>query len=188
MEKDITILIANGLFPFEDSPWWACLKLERFSTQSLRFAKPEQPSATLWTAQLDKAIHDAPSDVIIVAHDLACHVVARWAADLGQDGRNVVRGVILVAPSEFDPISVPEAYASFVPLAVSPMPCPSLVLAADDDPSPWLARLTRNWGAVLIARPEATEEDLGAQLISHLLSKDTADYVFPRWLVGIGRR
>ena len=62
----------------------------------------DDPHRNTWVNQLNLAIHKAGRPVILVAHSLACHVVAWWNEyeRPGPDGP--VLGALLVAPPEVE--------------------------------------------------------------------------------------
>ena len=98
----------------------------------------------------DAALAEAPA--VLVAHSLACHLVAAWAAHSRHTAR--VKSAWLVAPPDLDgeptPASLAPQLQSWRQVVRQRLPFPSSVLASRDDPYATLARsqaLARDWGA-----------------------------------------
>lgn len=103
------------------------------------------PELGEWTATLDRAVDLAGSEVVLVAHSLACLLVAHWARRAG--GR--VRGALLVAPPDPEGNAFPPELASFSAVARERLPFRSIVVGSTDDPyaAPAFARgCAASWG------------------------------------------
>ena len=90
----------------------------------------DRPDLDAWCRNLEAAVHDAPSPVILVAHSLGCLLAAHWAERTSL----LVRGALLVAPP--DPVSAvfpPEA-AGFGPVPLYRLPFPTILVASSNDP------------------------------------------------------
>jgi predicted alpha/beta hydrolase family esterase len=91
-----------------------------------------------WTIRLEMAVRASPSGpVVLVAHSLACALVAHWAR-LGSVRR--VAAALLVAPADVECPGAPEAVRSFAPLPLERLPFPSWLVASSDDPHSELER------------------------------------------------
>jgi len=111
---------------------------------------------------LDAAIASAPPDVVLVAHSLACLLVAHWVQEetmlrtVSQSRESVVPvigGALLVAVPDPDRPSFPPEASSFAPVPMVRFPFPSIIVASQDDPYGSLkhsARCARAWGSRLI--------------------------------------
>jgi predicted alpha/beta hydrolase family esterase len=95
-----------------------------------------EPRLDDWAATLETAIRDASTPVVLVAHSLACALVAHWAR-AGSTER--VAGALLVAPADVERIGFHEV-RSFAPMPLDPLPFTSWVVASEDDPFVTLAR------------------------------------------------
>ena len=99
-----------------------------------------------WITALDRAVGEAGEPPVLVAHSMACLLVAHWA----KDRPAAASGAVLVAPpDEASPHYPPEA-ASFARAPTGPLPFPSLVVTSADDPYcplPVARRLAVHWGA-----------------------------------------
>lgn len=101
-----------------------------------------------WVATLVRTVGDlAPAPVILVAHSMACSLVAHWAA-AGEIG--TVAGALLVSTSDVDSPDWPAGPIGFSPMPLARMPFPTIVVASTDDPRVSVARslvFARAWGA-----------------------------------------
>lgn len=113
-----------------------------------------------WVRRLDVIVRSAARPTVLVAHSLACVVVAHWAAQhLGSDGdqrrraaRSGVIGAMLVAPADIEQVPElhTEPYNEFVPIPMTPLPFPSIVVASNNDPLLTVGRadaLASAWGS-----------------------------------------
>ncbi|WP_443192455.1 RBBP9/YdeN family alpha/beta hydrolase [Pseudomonas indica] len=90
----------------------------------------EHPVCAEWVAALEKAVAEAGDDCVLVAHSLACLLVAHWAAQTRQS----VRAALLVALPDPSGPAFPSDASGFAPVPLMPLPFPSLVVASRDDP------------------------------------------------------
>lgn len=117
----------------------------------------DRPELEDWIDALDRAIEQATRPPLLIAHSLACLLVAHWAthwATHGATGRpHPVRGAFLVAvPDPASPVFPTEA-ASFANPPAARLPFPSLVVASSNDPYGTLAHARASadiWGSQLV--------------------------------------
>lgn len=64
----------------------------------------EHPVCEEWVEALEKAVKEAGSEVILVAHSLACLVVAHWASKPHKS----IKAALLVAPPDAARTSFPK--------------------------------------------------------------------------------
>jgi uncharacterized protein len=116
----------------------------------------DAPSCEAWCARLDEVVKSDPRPTILVAHSLACVLVAHWAARFAHP---CVKGALLVAPADVESARcTPECVRNFAPLPRAQLPFTSILVASRDDPYAELARareLGALWGARFV--------DAGAQ-------------------------
>jgi len=116
----------------------------RFCPES--WAAPELEN---WLAALEERVICHPEPPILVAHSLACLLVAHWAART----RCRAAGAFLVSvPDPVGP-NFPAVARSFAAPPSDPLPFPSLIVASEDDPygSPVYAqRRAEEWDAGLV--------------------------------------
>ena len=108
----------------------------------------ERPDRQSWLAALAGAVENAKRPPLIVAHSLACALVAHYAAE---NPEAWIAGAFLVSPSDVDsPAHTPEEVRDFAPLPLTPLPFPAMLLASRDDPFVDFARageIATSWGA-----------------------------------------
>jgi predicted alpha/beta hydrolase family esterase len=114
-----------------------------------------EPRLDTWLGALDRAVADCAAPPVLVAHSLACALVAHWV----KRGRRAVRGALLVAPSDVDALArVLDAVQSFAPMPLVRLPFPSIVVASDDDiymPVERARACAGAWGSRFVAIPGA---------------------------------
>lgn len=107
----------------------------------------DRPDRSEWLATLDRAIAAQPAPPVLVAHSLACALVAHWAASAARP----LRGALLVAPADVDSEThTPPEVRGFAPMPLVPIPAPCIVAASSNDPfvDPARARhFADAWGA-----------------------------------------
>lgn len=107
----------------------------------------ENPDYDSWLGRLEETVTRVGGPVILLAHSLACIVVAHWAKQSA--GR--CKGALLVAPADVDsPDHTPFTVRMFSPIPLQRLPFKSIVVASNDDPFVDLARahaLATAWGS-----------------------------------------
>ena len=109
----------------------------------------QRPLRGDWSARLQETVLDSPGPVVLVAHSLACILVAWWAAH-APEARNKVQAALLVAPPDVERPDLRQQLPGWAPIARQPLPFPSLLLASSNDAygsSPHAQALARAWGA-----------------------------------------
>jgi predicted alpha/beta hydrolase family esterase len=110
----------------------------------------DRPDREDWIATLDRAIAAQPAPPLLVAHSLACALVAHWAAKHARP----LHGAMLVAPADVDSEKhTPPEVRGFSPMPLAPIPGRSIVVASEDDPYVEIARaasFAKAWGARLV--------------------------------------
>ena len=99
------------------------------------------PRRDAWLATLERYMAECVAPPVLVAHSLACALVAHWAAGPGA----AAKAALLVAPADVDsPLRTPEEVRSFSPISMVRLRFPSIVVASTDDPFTSLERVTRS--------------------------------------------
>ncbi|TCM18770.1 hypothetical protein EDF56_104303 [Novosphingobium sp. PhB165] len=109
----------------------------------------DEPELDDWIAALDRAVAAAEEPPILIAHSLACLLVAHWSARSALP----VRGALLVAVPDPDGSAFPAEARGFAEPPTSPLRFPALIVASTDDPYGPIghARLrSRQWECPLI--------------------------------------
>jgi predicted alpha/beta hydrolase family esterase len=110
----------------------------------------DHPDRAEWVGALGRTIADYPGDMVLVAHSLACLLVAHWTQASQPRMRGRVRAAFLVAPVDPGGPAFPPAATGFAPVPVFPLPFPSLVVASTNDPYAkvaYAAGLAQAWGS-----------------------------------------
>lgn len=99
----------------------------------------DAPACMDWVSTIDKAIagYDL-SSVILIGHSLGCSTIAHWAVQTGK----IIKGAMLVAPSDIEAPVYNFAATGFTPIPFSPFPFKTIVVTSDDDPWVSTARAT----------------------------------------------
>jgi predicted alpha/beta hydrolase family esterase len=150
--RPLRILILPGLGGSGPAHWqtlWEardprCVRVEQRSF--------DYPDRDHWVDTLDRAIGAGSTPVVLVAHSLACALVAHWAERHGRGrGARAVEAALLVAPADVDaPERTPPETRGFAPLPTGRLPFPAAVVASHDDPFVAFERgraLAASWGA-----------------------------------------
>ncbi len=90
----------------------------------------DNPICEEWLAVLEDYVMRLGPDVVLVAHSLACLLVARWAART----RRKVKGALLAAPPDPTGPRFPKEARGFSPVSTQRFPFPSIVVASTNDP------------------------------------------------------
>lgn len=108
------------------------------------------PDQHEWVRELEAGIEAAGGEVVLVAHSLACLMVAHWA----DRARGRVRGALLVSVPDPDGPNFPADARHFGDLPMTPLPFRSIVVSSDNDPygSPQhMKRCADAWGSDFVA-------------------------------------
>jgi hypothetical protein len=101
-----------------------------------------------WLMCLEEAVLQVPGEVALVAHGLACHQVAAWAAHSLHTAP--VRAALLVAPVDMQTPVLSQSLPSWSPVARQRLPFKAVVVGSENDPYCSLNEaqtLALNWGA-----------------------------------------
>jgi len=136
-----------------------------------------------WSARLEDEVLAASEPVVFAAHSLGCILVAAWAAH----SRNThkVQGALLVAPGDVERDDLRQLIPGWAPIVRQPLPFPSVLIAANDDPYCEAARsrqMAADWGARFVdagagghlnAESGLGDWPQGRQLLNEISTKDT---------------
>ena len=108
------------------------------------------PKLADWLTRLEEAAQACAVPPVLVAHSLACPLVAHWATRPGARAA----GALLVAPADVDsPEHTADEVRNFGPVPLVTLPFRSIVVASTDDPFVTPARaaaFARAWGSRLV--------------------------------------
>jgi len=110
----------------------------------------ETPICDNWLQTIDEVVHKHPlEEVVFIGHSLACCTIVRWA----EKYKRVVKGALLVAPSDVEAPSYPPGTTGFSPMPKFRLPFPSIVIASTNDQYVTMERAKEfagNWGSAFI--------------------------------------
>lgn len=110
----------------------------------------DRPDLAEWVAALEAAVAVNGPKTVLVAHSLACLLVAHWA----ERTRLTVAAALLVAPPDPAQPGFPEVLASFGPTPHGRLPWRSLVVGSTDDPyarPEFAAQCAAAWGSAFVS-------------------------------------
>jgi len=119
-----------GIVRFEPSDWHA-------------------PELDDWLAALDRAVNQARTPPILIAHSLACLLVAHWAA---REPAPIAGAFLVSVPDPSTPVFPAEA-SSFANPPAAPFPFPALIVASTNDPYgnvDYMRKCGGQWAATLV--------------------------------------
>lgn len=90
----------------------------------------EHPVRDEWLDVLEKTVARVGSNTVLVAHSLACVLVAHWAVKTNLR----IKGALLVALPDPEGPHFPTEAVGFSPLPLKPLTFPSIVVASINDP------------------------------------------------------
>jgi len=141
-----TVLVLPGLHGSGPRHWQSIWERRHHELRRVEQASWSEPRLGDWATKLERAVRAAAAPVILVAHSLACALVAHWAR-VGETER--VAAALLVAPADVDELGHVEV-RSFAPMPLERLPFASWVVASENDPFVALDRahaFARAWGA-----------------------------------------
>jgi predicted alpha/beta hydrolase family esterase len=156
------ILILPGYADSEPDHWQS--HWERADPACRRVVQDDwlEPRLDDWLATLERYVRGCASPPVLVAHSLACALVAHWAARPSAQAK----AALLVAPADVDSsVHTPDEVRGFSPIPLTPLPFPSIVVASTDDPFVSLERaemFARAWGSRLITLTHAAHVNAAA--------------------------
>ena len=129
-QADDVLLLPGWLT--SDAMHWQSLWHARHGYRWLEQHDWQRPLRGDWSARLQDEVLDAPRPVILVAHGLACILVAWWAAH-SPLAQHKVRAALLVAPLDLEQARLREQLPGWAPTLLTPLPFASTVVASSND-------------------------------------------------------
>ncbi|MFC4161002.1 RBBP9/YdeN family alpha/beta hydrolase [Chitinimonas lacunae] len=143
------ILILPGLYDSGPQHWQSRWQARFPQMSRVEQADWQTPVCNDWVERLEQVVALDAEQVVLVAHSLACVLVARWAERYPRR----IRGALLVAPSDTEGPNFPTGTSGFQPMPGNHLPFPSIVVVSSEDPYAELSRSERfaaDWGAELV--------------------------------------
>ena len=176
-----TVLILPGLSNSGPLHWQTLWEQHDPAFKRVQQRDWENPDCAEWAAALEREVEQAGPDVVLVAHSLACLLVAHWA----HVTKRRIKGALLVAPPDPEAITFPEQATGFSALPREPLPFASIVVCSADDPfgsCEFAAECAAAWGSRLVelgalghinAESGLGRWDQGLQLLASLVGACT---------------
>jgi len=124
-----SILIHPGLGSSGPQHWQSVWERE-YGFERVNQNNWDTPKCADWIDTLNDAVHQFdPSDVILVAHSLACTTVAYWTQKYDVN----IKGALLVGPSDTEADTYPPGTTGFKPVPLIKLPFKSIVVASAND-------------------------------------------------------
>lgn len=124
-----SVLILPGLYNSGPEHWQSVWESMFPNMKRVHQCDWDTPVCDDWVAQLNSAVEKSGKNVVLVAHSLACVLVGRWVEKHSQ----VIRGALLVAPSDTEAEIYPAGTTGFTPMPVCRFPFPSKVVVSSND-------------------------------------------------------
>lgn len=141
-----TVLILPGIGNSGPGHWQSLWEKDNPSFVRVQQNDWDRPVCDEWLVVLENYVTRAGTHVVLVAHSLACILVAHWASRSNQN----IKGGLLVAPPNPDGPDFPNEAVGFSPVPLRQFRFPSIVVASTNDPygSPAFAKSTAAaWGS-----------------------------------------
>ena len=154
MSVTTPVLVLPGLGNSGPQHWQTRWALRHPDWQRVNLGNWDSPVCDDWVRALDVAVQACPSPPILVAHSLACLLVAHWASRV----RATVKGALLVAVPDPSSPRFPTSARGFAPVPMQPHGFPSTVVASVNDPfgsSTFAQRCADAWGSRFVDIGEA---------------------------------
>ena len=109
-----------------------------------------RPVCDEWVLALENALKQTNADVVLVAHSMACLVVAQWASNKHHAS---IKGALLVAPPNPNGAAFPKEAIGFEQIYNGYFNFPSIVVASTNDgyaTLEYVQSLAKRWGSEFV--------------------------------------
>ena len=109
-----------------------------------------RPVCQEWVLSLENALQETNEDVVLVAHSMACLVVAQWASNKHHAS---IKGALLVAPPNPNGLTFPKEAIGFEQIHNGHFDFPSIVVASTNDEYAtleYVQSLAKSWGSAFV--------------------------------------
>lgn len=144
------LLILSGIYNSDSSHWQSLWQQEDSRFCKLEHASWDHPDRHEWVRELDSEIERLGNYVILVAHSLACLMVAHWAAE----SNRAIRGALLVSVPDPTGSAFPKDAKNFGNLPMKKLPFPNTVVSSGNDPygsQEYMKSCAQAWGSKFVA-------------------------------------
>lgn len=134
MNDRYRVLVLPGLGNSGPEHWQSHWERRDPSFQRVLQQDWDTPRCADWVSRLDEVISRQSAPVVLAAHSSACAQVAHWASMAPAGHLTLVRGALLVAPSDPEHPNYPAGPTGFGPVPLNCLPFASMLVASSDDP------------------------------------------------------
>lgn len=124
-----------------------------------------KPEKDLWVKELEKALLQVNTPIIIIAHSIGCHTVVEWVKKY-YTNQDIV-GVLLVAPPDTNCKRFPKEIKGYENPPKDKLPFKSICVISSNDPYSSKERaekLAKNWGSEVVHVKECGHIKLASNL------------------------
>jgi uncharacterized protein len=142
-------LVLPGIGNSGPKHWQTLWEQSQEGFQRIQQRDWDHPVCSEWVAALEEAVESAGPETVLVAHSLACLLVAHWAVKT----RLPIKAALLVAVPDPTGPNFPKDAIGFHPVPFKKFPFPSTVVFSSNDPYGPLefAELcSRAWGSRVV--------------------------------------
>lgn len=143
-------LIAAGIYNSGPDHWQSAWMAESPSFVKLEHKSWTHPERRVWVNDLSTMVDELQEEVVIVAHSLACLMVAHWSCHATEK----VRAALLVSVPDPDGPNFPEDATGFGAVPHDPLPFKSLVVSSTNDPygtHDYMKLMAKAWGSEFVS-------------------------------------
>ncbi len=154
MSLDTPVLVLSGIGNSGPQHWQSLWQRHHPQWQRVNLGDWDAPVCDDWVRALDVAVRACPSPPMLIAHSLACLLVAHWA----HRSALVPEGAFLVAVPDPQSVCFPAMARGFAPVPMRPYGFSSIVVASSNDPfgsSAFARRCANDWGSRFVDIGEA---------------------------------
>ena len=148
------MLVLSGIGNSGPQHWQTLWQRRHPQWQRVNLGDWDRPVCDDWVRALDGAVRACPSPPMLIAHSLACLLMAHWA----HRSALVPKGAFLVAVPDPQSASFPATAHGFAPVPMRPHGFPSIVVASANDPfgsSAFSQHCANAWGSRFVDIGEA---------------------------------
>lgn len=127
---DQPVLILPGIGNSGPTHWQTLWEAEYPHFERVVQRDWDYPVCDEWVAVLEQAVNQSGPQTVLVAHSLACLVIAHWAASTSLS----IAGAMLVAVPDPTGANFPAEAKGFEIVPRIPFPFPSILVASTNDP------------------------------------------------------
>jgi uncharacterized protein len=149
MSVDTPVIVLPGIGDSGQQHWQSLWQRRHLGWQRVNLGDWDSPLCDDWVRALEVAVQACPSPPVLVAHSLACLLVAHWA----HRSALVPKGAFLVAVPDPQSASFPAKARGFVSVPMTPLAFRSLVVASANDSFASLAyakHCASAWGSTFV--------------------------------------